>query len=185
MIILLPQNKSLNVFQSLQDYWQQQQKGKRGIENHNSPASNVIGKRHSMNHQMGKMSVNPYPKPQNHLSLSSLGPALSNYSPGLSSLAPSSFHNLPGSQHAAGHPTTPTNYYFGCHPSHVPQSNYSEIGGDRSSLPYLQSNPGCYTPQQYIDSRRMSNEELDKSEDLIYESIYDSRWRLLNQVRSI
>ena len=149
------------------------------MDNHKSSTPNIIGKRHSMNHQIGKMSVNPYPKPQNHLSLTSLGPALSTYSSGPNSIAPSSFHTLPSSQAAVGHPITPTNYYFGCHPSHGPSSNVS----DRSSLPYLQSNSGCCPPQQYLDPRRMSNEELDKSEDLIYESIYDSRWRLLNQVR--
>ena len=167
----------------MQDYWQQQQNGKRSTENRYSPVSNSNGKRHSMNHQIGKMSVNPYPKPQNHLSLTSLGPALTSYSPGPNSIAPSSFHTLPSSQNAGLQPTTPTNYYFGCHPSQGPQM--SNLHGDRSSLPYFQSNPGCFTPQQYVDPRRMSNEELDKSEDLIYESIYDSRWRLLNQVELI
>ena len=130
-----------------------------------------------MQNQTGRMSANPYQKPQNHLSLTSLGPALSSYSPSPNSIAPSSFHTLPSAQQ--GHPTTPSNYYFGCHPSHRTQSNMMDVCGDRTSLPYPQSSQGC---MQYIEPRRSSIEELDKSEDLIYESIYDSRWRMLNQV---
>lgn len=139
--------------------------------------ANVNGKRHSMQNQIGKMSANPYQKPHNHLSLTSLGPALSGYSPATNSIAPSSFHTLPSVQQ--GQPTIPSNYYFGCHPSRGSQSNVADVGGDQSSLPYLQSSRGCI---QYIEPGRTSNEELDKSEDLIYESIYDSRWRMLNQV---
>ena len=157
-------------------YWQQQQNGPQSIDNHQVTTNN--GKRHSMNHNIRDSSNLPVEKKPNYLSLTSLEPSIPSYSQTSNSTTPSVFHTLPSPQHVRGNPAPPHNYYFGCHPS---QNSMEQVYADGSSRSLHPSNSACYA-LQCLDQGGMSNEELDKSEDLIYESIYDSRWRLLNQV---
>ena len=175
----------------MQDYWQQQQSGPRSIDNQQVTTS--YAKRHSVNNNpRGSVDLQHDKKPT-HLSLMSLGPTVSNYPQPFSLRDSGGFHTLP-SQPQYSRPTTttttatPGNYYFGCHPSQTIQNSMGEECGDIQSRHFLTGNlpPSNSTSHfsQYFEHGRPSNEELDKSEDLIYESIYDTRWRLLNQVRN-
>ena len=163
----------------MQDYWQQQQNGPESIDSQQDTMSN--GKRPSMNHHIRDSSNVPVEKKPNYLSLTSLEPTIPSHQQRSNSTTPSAFHTLPTPQHVRGSPAPPHNYYFGCHPS---QNSTGEVNADGSSRSLHPSKLACYA-QQCLDQGGMNNEELDKSEDLIYESIYDSRWRLLNQVNKI
>ena len=163
----------------MRDYWQQQQNGSQSIDNQQARTSD--GKRHSMNHNIRDSSNLPAEKKTNYMSLTSLEPTMPSYSQTSNSITPSAFHTLPSAQHGRGNPSSPHNYYFGYPPS---QNSLEEMCPDGSSRSFHPSNSAGYA-QQCFDQGGMSNEELDKSEDLIYESIYDSRWRLLNQVNYI
>ena len=122
--------------------------------------------------------------------LTSLSPTPSRHPSTAHSLGPGAFHTLPNQpqhdrrqQHVS---PPPTNYYFGCHPSHRPQ-NIVGMDCNLSSTQHFSHGPQSinapYLSPQHREPASVCNEELDKGEDLIYESIYDSRWRLLNQVR--
>ena len=125
-------------------------------------------------------------KEQRHQSLTSQDPALVPFHQSTNQIRHSGFHTLPSQQSGRAHPQPPSNYYFGCHPSHTVQTNTElACGVEQSPHLFLGMQPSaaaCIAPQYLESSGGLSNEELDKSEDLIYESIYDSRWRLLNQV---
>lgn len=141
-------------------------------------------KLHSVNHNVID-SVQFHDEREHHLSLTAHGPSLSPFHP-TNQIGPSGFHTLPSQQSFRAHQPPPSNYYFGCHPSQNVQKNTGLACGVEQSPHFLlgmrPSTTACIAPQYFELSGSISNEELDKSEDLIYESIYDSRWRLLNQV---
>ena len=93
-------------------------------------------------------------------------------------IRPSAFHTLPTTQQTVRSHPQPSNYYFGCHP----QKNAGVVQTPQYLLGMPASAATCVIPQCSEIAVGMSNEELDKSDDLIYESIYDSRWRLMNRV---